>query len=89
MTEGDPISITCEVEGSGPLTITWSMSDDNPLPLGVQENRNALFIASAATTHSGTYVCSVSNLAGLVRAETTLVVFCKCLLNTICSDLGS
>ena len=89
VTEGNAVSIICEVQGSRPLTATWSMSDGSPLPVGVQENGNTLFIASATNSHPGTYVCSVSNLAGSAQAEATLTVFCKCLLIIIFSDLGT
>ena len=87
VTEGDPVSIVCEARGSGPLTVSWSMSDGSPLPMGVQEDGNILFIASASSSsHPGTYVCSVSNIAGTEQAEADLTVFCKCLFFVICSD---
>ena len=76
--EGEAVSIVCEAEGSGLLTVTWTMSDGSPLPMGVQENGNTLVIASAASTHLGTYVCSVRNLAGTDEDEVTLTVFCEC-----------
>lgn len=81
VSEGDAVSVTCEVQGSEPLMVTWTMSDGGPLPVGVQENRNTLFIASATSSHPGTYVCSVSNLAGSDQAEVILTVFCRCLLS--------
>ena len=89
VTEGNAVSIICEVQGSGPLVVTWSMSDGSPLPVGVQENGNTLFIASATNSHPGTYVCSVGNLAGSAQAEATLTVFCKRLLIVIYNDLGT
>ena len=53
------------------------MAGGSPLPVGVQENGNELIIPSASSSHPGTYVCSVSNLAGTMQDEADLIVFCK------------
>ena len=73
--EGEEISLHCEAGGSGALNVSWTMADGSPLPVGVQENGNQLFIARAASHHPGTYVCSVSNLAGTDQDEVNVNVY--------------
>ena len=53
------------------------MAGGSPLPVGVQENGNEILIAVASSSHSGTYVCSVSNLAGTSQDEAIINVLCK------------
>ena len=77
ISEGEEVRLMCNAQGSGALTVTWTMSDGSPLPVGVQENGNSIFIALATSSHSGMYVCSVSNLAGTARDEATLTVYCE------------
>lgn len=77
VSEGEEARFTCDAQGSGALTVTWSLSNGSPLPVGVQENGNSIYIASATSSHPGTYVCSVSNLAGTAQAEATLTVYCE------------
>ena len=77
VSEGEEVRFMCDAQGSGALTVTWTMSDGSPLPVGVQENGNNIHIASATSSHPGTYVCSVSNLAGTRQDEATLTVYCE------------
>ena len=76
--EGEEISLLCEAGGSGALNVSWTMADGSPLPVGVQENGNEIFIARAASYHPGTYVCSVGNLAGTSQDEAIVNVYCEC-----------
>ena len=78
MNEGEEVRLVCEVTGSGPLTVSWTLSDGSPRPVEVQENGNELVIAAATSSHPGTYVCSVSNLAGSSQDEAIVTVYCKC-----------
>ena len=75
--EGELVRLVCEVTGSKPLKVSWTLSDGSPLPLGVQENRTDLVIAAANSSHPGTYVCSASNLAGTSQDEATVIVHRK------------
>ena len=75
--EGDEVTITCQAEGSGTVTVTWTMAGGNLLPPGVEARGNQLIIASATSSHHGTYVCKVENLAGTSQDEVTLNVFCE------------
>ena len=75
--EGEEVRLRCVAEGSGALTIIWTMAGGSPLPVGVQENGNEILIAAASSSHSGTYVCSVSNLAGTSQDEAIVNVLCK------------
>ena len=75
--EGEEVRLRCVAEGSGALTIIWTMAGGSPLPVGMQENGNELIIPLASSSHSGTYVCSVSNLAGTSQDEAHLIVFGK------------
>ena len=75
--EGEELMLFCEAGGTGALTVSWTMADGSPLPLGVQENGNEIFIASATSSHSGTYVCAVNNLAGTSQDEVIVNVFCE------------
>ena len=77
VTEGEEARFTCNAQGSGVLEVAWALSGDRPLPVGVQENGNSIYIASATSSHPGTYVCSVINLAGTGLAEATLTVYCE------------
>lgn len=77
VSEGQEVRFLCDAQGSGALTVTWTLSNGSPLPVGVQENGNSIYIAAATSSHPGTYVCSVSNLAGTVRDEATLTVYCE------------
>ena len=77
VSEGEEVRFTCNAQGSGPLVVTWTKSDGSPLPVGVQENGNSISIVSAISSHPGTYVCTVSNLAGTVKANATLTVYCE------------
>ena len=69
--------LVCEVKGSEPLNVSWTLSGGSPLPLGVQENGTELVIAAANSSHPGTYVCSVSNLLGSNQVEATVTVHRK------------
>lgn len=75
--EGEMARLVCEVMGSEPLVVSWTLSDGSPLPLGVQDNGNVLVITAATSSHPGTYVCFVSNLAGTSQDEATVTVYCK------------
>ena len=77
--------LVCEVMGSRPLAVSWTLSDGSPLPLGVQENGNELVIAAATSSHPGTYVCSVSNLAGTSQDEATVAVLCEYIIIMACT----
>ena len=77
MNDGELMKLVCEVTGSEPLNVSCTLSDWSPLPLGVQENGTELVIAAANSSHPGTYVCSVSNLAGTSRDEVNVTVYCK------------
>jgi hypothetical protein len=77
VSEGEEVRFTCDAQGSGALAVTWSTPSGDPLPVGVQENGNSIYIASATSSHPGTYVCTVSNLAGTEQAEATLTVYCE------------
>ena len=74
MNEGELVTLVCEVTGSEPLNVSWTRFDGSPLPLGAQENGAELIIAAANSSHCGTYVCSVSNLAGISQDEATITV---------------
>ena len=74
---GEEVRLRCVAEGSGALNVTWTMIDGRPLPVGVQENGNEIFIATASSSHSGTYVCSVSNLASTSQDEAIISVLCE------------
>ena len=71
------VRVSCEAGGSGTLNVSWTMADGSPLPVGVQENGNELFISTASRSHPGTYVCSVKNLAGTSHDTVTLNVYRK------------
>ena len=71
------VSLFCEAGGSGVLNVSWTMADGSPLPVGVQENGNEIFIARASSLHPGKYVCSVRNLAGTSQDDADVTVFCK------------
>ena len=73
----------CEAGGTGALTVSWTMADGSLLPLGVQENGNEIFIALATSSHTGTYVCTVNNLAGTSQDEVIVNVFCEYLSSYI------
>ena len=75
--DGEVVSLFCEAGGSGVLNVTWTMVDGSPLPVGVHENGNELFISAASRSHSGTYVCSVRNLAGTSHDTVTLNIYRK------------
>lgn len=83
VSEGEEVRFTCDAQGSGPLTVTWTTSNGSPLPVGVQENGNSIYIASATSSHPGTYVCTVSNLAGFGKANATLTVYCEYRSNSV------
>ena len=75
--EGDPVRLVCDVMGSEPLNVSWTLTDGSSLPLGVQENGTELVFAAANSSHPGTYVCSVSNVAGTSRDEANVTVYRK------------
>ena len=75
--EGEPVRLVCEVTGSEPLNVSWTLSGGGPLPPGVQENGTELVIAAANSSHPGTYVCSVSNRFSISQDEATVTVRCK------------
>ena len=75
--EGEPVRLVCEATGSDPLVVSWTLSDGSPLPPGVLENGTELVIAAANSSHPGTYVCSVSNLAGTSQDEANVTVHGK------------
>ena len=78
VSEGEEVSLLCEAEGVGPLNIKWEIvANESSLPAGVQQNGNELSIAAAARSHAGTYVCSVSNLAGVTQHNVTLNIYSK------------
>ena len=78
--EGELVRLVCEVTGSEPLNVSWTLSDGSPLPLGIQENGTELVIAAANRSHCGTYVCSVSNMAGTSQDEANVTVHRKSLI---------
>ena len=80
--EGEQVRLVCEVTGSEPLNVSWTLFGGSPLPLGVQENGTELVIAAATSSHPGTYVCSVSNLAGTSQDEATVTVHRKSFIYT-------
>ena len=84
------MSLLCQAEGVGPLTIEWDVANSNSLPSGVQQNGNELFIASVTRFHAGTYICSVGNPAGIDQDNVTLAVYCKYVAtdNTCCMVCG-
>ena len=69
--------LVCEVTGSEPLNVSWTLSNENALPLGAQENGTELVIVAANSSHPGIYICSVSNLAGTGQDEVSVTVHSK------------
>ncbi len=57
---GSPITLTCDAEGTPPLTFTWTK---NGQPIAGTSGA-VLFIASAQASDAGVYVCTVTNSAG-------------------------
>ena len=81
----DEVRFLCKAEGTGPLVIEWRMDSVEGLPEGISqedegENGTELVIASVGNSHIGTYICSVTNLAGTVETSAVLNVFCKCMV---------
>ena len=75
--EGELVRLVCEVIGSEPLNVSWTLSGGSPLPLGVQENGTELVIAAANGSHPGMYVCSARNVAGISQDEANVTVHRK------------
>ena len=75
--EGDEVSIVCNSEGIGSLTVNWKKANGSSLPPGVHQNGKELIIAAATRYHTGTYVCIVSNLAGEDETTATVIVHCR------------
>ena len=78
--EEDEVTFLCVVDGFGhQFTLDWSLANGGSLPPGVQQNGRELVISAATRSHAGLYVCSVSNAAGTVQVNITLLVYCKCI----------
>ena len=86
---GEPLMLSCTSRGSPPDTFTWR-KDNSPvlqsttIPVTYNEN-SAVFradysIASATTSDSGTYTCTVTNPIGSNSATITVVVPGKLLI---------
>ena len=86
---GEPLMLSCTSRGSPPDTFTWR-KDNSPvlqsttIPVTYNEN-SAVFradysIASATTSDSGTYTCTVTNPIGSNSATITVVVTGKLLI---------
>ena len=78
VTEGEEVNIVCRGEGVGPLSVEWRTANLTSLPEGVNQRGQELFISAVSRYHVGTYVCLVSNPAGVDQDNATLVVYCKC-----------
>ncbi len=70
VTAGDAVSFAVTASGTAPFAYQWSK---NGAALAGQ-NSATLSIATTATTDSGTYTCTVTNVAGSATASATLTV---------------
>ena len=72
---GGSVSFECLVNGTLPYTIQWLFGSATILPLGVSVLGNTqLVINSANRTHTGSYVCVVSDEINEVMATAVLLV---------------
>ena len=75
---GSSVSFECLVNGTLPHTIQWLFGSATILPLGVSVLGNTqLVINSANRTHTGSYVCVVSDEINEVMATAVLLVKCR------------
>ncbi|XP_023287723.1 Down syndrome cell adhesion molecule-like protein Dscam2 [Orussus abietinus] len=80
---GDSVSVACSVlKGDSPMEISWAF-DGEPLDSSrdsgisvtrISKHLSTLSIDGVSAGHAGEYVCSASNLAGMVSRSTRLTV---------------
>ena len=70
--EGAALNLTCSVYGDPPPTVQWLRGGAVLTPQGVYS------IAAVSRSDSGVYTCTAFNPVGLVSADITLNVLCKC-----------
>ena len=70
-------SFECLVNGTLPHTIEWLFGSSSILPPGVSILGSTLVINSANRTHTGSYVCVVSDGINEVSATVMLLVKCE------------
>lgn len=79
-THGQTASVTCNVDGDKPVTIKWSLNDEDignvnnimVVPLG--DSASLLNIQQVTATHMGSYTCIAKNPAGITRHSANLTV---------------
>ncbi|XP_014662216.1 PREDICTED: basement membrane-specific heparan sulfate proteoglycan core protein-like [Priapulus caudatus] len=70
---GTEVTLTCGVSGNPPPTITWHKVDGNlPQEHSVEEGALTMLVASAED--AGTYVCTVTNMFGVVTEDVNVEI---------------
>lgn len=83
VTEGDPLTMECEVIGTPEPTIQW-LCDGNPLPENVNLNESydgrvaRLNVERVGLENSGLYECCAENSGGEAFVSARVTVQSKC-----------
>ncbi|VDM69250.1 unnamed protein product, partial [Strongylus vulgaris] len=64
VTEGDPASIRCWVDGHPEAALTWKRADGAPLPFGATDEGGVLAISSTLMSDEGEYICTYTPPGG-------------------------
>ena len=82
LSAGEEAALTCRASrGDGPLTLTWTFDglnvtddDEGVRVLRAGSRTSIITVASVTGRHSGVYMCTASNAAGMATHSARLTV---------------